>query len=262
MTRDLVMSNISNCGTSSNVLISGATEHASSTSVLNVRTDYHSVGIHENANDVHRLSVNGSIKSGNVHSKKITLRYDEEAKEVSTIDIDVNYGMIIDAPRMLSDYNLLIKEGAINLLRLSSAYLAINCDLKIAKANGKIVYNKSGGGTYNYNLPEADGTIALTTDIPTSKTLANVTDCGTSGNVLISGAESKGASTNIINVDTTNSSVGINILAPATIYKLDVNGKIHCNGIIINGEAIIVDSNALRSQNLATPENYIQIRVV
>ena len=61
-------------------------------------------------------------------------------------------------------------------------------------------------------------------------------------------------------MDTTNSSVGINILAPATVYKLDVNGKIHCNGLVINGGAIISDSNAIRSQNLDNPNNYIQIR--
>ena len=57
----MTLSNITNCGTSSNVLISGATEHATSTGILNVRTDYHSVGIHTNASDNYRLTVNGNV---------------------------------------------------------------------------------------------------------------------------------------------------------------------------------------------------------
>ena len=100
MTNDIpstiTMSNITNCGTSSNVLISGATEHATSTSILNVRTDFHSVGIHTNATNTHRLTVNGNVKTGDIHSKKITLRYDELGMDFSTIENNANYGMVMN----------------------------------------------------------------------------------------------------------------------------------------------------------------------
>ena len=137
MTSDLPtlsLSNIGSMGTSGNVIISGVEEKGASTSILNVRTDFHSVGIHANATDTHRLSVNGNVKTGDIHSKKITLRYDELGMDFSTTDIDANYGMIMNIQRGISDYNIHIKEGANDLLKLSSNYLIINSDLVITRS--------------------------------------------------------------------------------------------------------------------------------
>ena len=156
------------------------------------------------------LVMTGSINSG---ALSLTLPSSSGTLAItSQIPTSMSVGAITSLPESYVIIGNASSQGmASSTVTVASEIVKINTNL--------YVKNNLKSDNYTFSLPSTNGTLAITSQIPTSMNVGSITGM-TSGYIVTANTSDSTIASNIIKIDTQNSRVGINNTSPS--YSLDL----------------------------------------
>lgn len=113
----------------------------------------------------------------------------------------------------------------------------------VVTMSAPVISTKITNNSHDFTFPSSGGTLATTSDIPSTMAVTSITGI-TSGNTVI-GSAANGTSSNLVKFDTTNSAVGIGDGLTSQYYSLSVgstgasaHGMETKQGIVVSGDGI------------------------